>query len=159
MAKKPSFYEAVADDHHIGRRCSAQRLTRDENGEPNGVSPAFFELDINKNEKDLSCDWLEFFSENRPEQIAGVKDALSKRMGGGNGSRIVVCNVGALKEIGSRFRTGIQIKGKGRKNDPSYSGVFGLPMDNSNGDLIAALVDDAVLELLNADPWPTKKKA
>ena len=148
-----SQYSQIPSDHHVARRCSAQRLVTDENGIITGVSPAFFSLRPHMKENDLSCNWVEHIEGTRDQQLASCKESM-KKIRGGAGSRVIISSVDKVRAIGTLFKTKLVIKTKGKKADPSYSGVYGLPLDNSNGDLIAALVDGAVNDIVDLAPWP-----
>lgn len=140
----------------MARRCSSQKLARDEDGKILGVSPAFFHLRREINEKDLSCNWIEHINDTREKQIAAVKESM-KKIKGGKGSRVIISEVGILCAIADKFKVELTCKTKGQKNDPSYSGIYGLPRDNSNSDLIAALVKGGVKEIEDWAPWPENK--
>lgn len=148
-----SKYQKIPNDNHVARRCSQQRLVRSEEGEIIGVSPAFFRLRQELSETDLSCNWIEHINGSKEKQVAAVKESMMK-LKGGKGSRVVISEVGVLCTIAERFKVKLICKTKGKKNDPSYSGVYGLPRDNSNSELIAALVQGGVKEIEDWAPWP-----
>lgn len=63
-------------------------------------------------------------------------------------SGVAVLNAGSVRQIGSAHKQTLAVRHTPNRNDPSYSRVSGLPLDNSDEHLTAALVDEAYRDFL-----------
>ncbi len=148
LAAQGCLMKNIPDDHRVARLCGRQKQVRDEAGKVIGVNPQFFELRPKKNEDYLSCDWVDFFSGSEDKKLAGVRKALKSRMpGGGKEARIAVMGVSLLKECGIKRDHKIRVLQK--KNSSSYSGISGLPLDNSDMVLLQTMSDEAIVSLVS----------
>ncbi len=139
----------IPDEHHVARYCGRQKQII-EDGKVLGVQPQFFTLRAEKKppETYLSCDWMEFFSEDRDEQLDGVCKALTGKMDKiGKTAKIAIMSVSSIKSCGNKHSKKIKILQK--KKTSSYSGIYGLPQDSSDLDLLAALADEEMIDLVS----------
>jgi hypothetical protein len=150
MDNKLKKYQNIPDDNHVARHCSDQRLLFDENDQPYGVSPAHFELKGHIKETYLSCNWYENYGEDQRERLKKI-GVFWRKFDWGKSGRAIISNVSKIKKTGQKFGIIISVKtvGTKAKADPGYSGIYNLPLDNSNGDLLAALAEETVDGIIN----------
>ncbi len=146
MKKFP--HKLIEDGHHVVRKCSRQKQARDEHDNVIGVNPSFFRLRTEKNELYLSSCWLEYFEGNETEKIEEVTHYLKNKMGKWGNALLAKSNVGLIKECGTKRGHKITVKHKPKKDDLAYSGILGLPLDNSDIALLDALSNETATTLL-----------
>lgn len=130
----------LTDEDHVIRYGSKNKFNRDVDGNITGLSPAFFHFRVDRLEQDLSCDWAEHFGVDEQEQFMGTHQGLVARGHTcAKSGKLVSINVGNIKTVAQEFDIEADVEVKGIKRYPSYSGIYGLPKDNSKGELLAAL--------------------
>ena len=118
---------------------------RDEKGNFKHVLPCFFELRTEKKEKDLSCDWIEYFSGNNEKRLDYVRSAIKARFRKIRASaKLVIMGVSSIKECGKKYDKKIKV----HNDKKSKSGIYGMPLDNSDTALLQALVNDTIVGIV-----------
>jgi hypothetical protein len=139
-------YSQIAEGHHVARRCGYQVIERDVNtNEVVGLYPTAMRLRQNIRETYLSINWLEHCNGTKIERLkvilaihrAKAKGRLSPQSG------IAVLNIGRVREIGTAHGRNLAVRHTPSRDDPSYSRISGLPLDNADDLLIAGLADEA----------------
>lgn len=123
----------LKDRHNVFRYCKPSVCSK----ERQVIFEEAFELRKNINEKDLSCQWVEFYP-YRPEKAKNELRIEPRKNG-----FITKMNVGKIIEYGNKFGlTSIYVARKDKKT--SYSGIFNT--SNENRRFLKALSDDATNE-------------
>jgi hypothetical protein len=151
--KKQSRRADVPNEQHIARYCNPQRVIRDPiTKEILGVQPWAFELRQKLNETYLSTHWMEFFSADSDKQFKAVLAALRvKHRGVVAQAAFVKLNAGAVVQAGAERNHSIRIRDRSSPIDPGYSGIYGMPQDNSDLGLLAWLASECCLEVRGVD--------
>ena len=142
--------DAVPDPDHISRWCGGSHV----NPETGAPAPGAFMLRPADKDRSLSVNWLEFLRQlDRQSEISEIQRILAKKLRVGSRSRIAVLNV-------FRSRVSVSRKTSGRIaisvehdpvsmpdvwDDPSHSGIYGLPLEESDEPAIA--LAEAVIEI------------
>jgi hypothetical protein len=131
----------VPDDDHVARHCNPQRVIRNPITRAiMGVFPQAFELRIKINENYLSTHWMEFFTADTGTQFCAVVQALrDKGRDVTRQSAIARLNAGSVVNAGIARGHSIRIRDRSSPANPGYSGIYGMPPDNSDLDFLAAL--------------------
>ena len=133
---------------HVARHCNPQRVIRYPiTGEVQGVFPEAFELRIKMNEEYLSAHWMEYFSPDIAAQFLEVVKALRKKRDVVPNSAIARLNAGLIVRAGSLRGHSLRIRDCSSTSDPGYSGIFGLPRDNSDAELLALLATECCIQV------------
>jgi len=93
----------------------------------------------------LSTNWLEYHEDDKLaclRSIVAIHRAKAKGRLSPN-SGVAVLKAEQIRDIGSAHDRKLSVRHTPTKNDPSYSRVSGLPLDNSNELLLAALAEEA----------------
>jgi hypothetical protein len=152
--KKPNkhAYKVVPDINHVARYCNRHRVIRDLITQKIiGVRPQAFELRPDIKEKDLSAYWMEcpeFKATGLESQFQAVVTALrNKHPNVRLEAAFARLNVGRIMQAGLRRQLSIKVLCKSKKNDPGYTGIFGMPLDNSDKIILAQLADECCVEV------------
>ena len=149
MAKRK--YSRIDDEHHVVRRCGYQVIERDSlTRTVVGLFPKAMMLRTEIKEKYLSVNKLEHCDGTKIEQLKSVvaiqrakaKSKLSLRSG------VATFKTGRILEIGTRNGHRLVVTFTPKRDDPSYSRVSGLPLDNSDEILIASLTIEAYQDFM-----------
>src|SRR5258708_2680440 len=144
-------YARITDEHHVVRRCGKQAIERDKlTNAVVGLFPAAMRLREQINETYLSANWLEHCDGTKNERLKVVaviyrrkaKRPLSLESG------IAVVNAGRVREIGSGHHRNLAVRFTPSRDDPSYSRISGLPLDNSDELLVASLAEEAYQDFM-----------
>jgi len=144
-------YAHIVEEHHVVRRCGSQAIERDKlTNAVVGLFPTAMKLREKINEKYLSANLLEHCDGTKVERLKAIvaiyrtkaERALSMQSG------VAVINAGRIREIGGAHRRSLAVRHTPNREDPSYSRVSGLPLDNSDELLIASLVEEAYLDFM-----------
>jgi hypothetical protein len=153
-------YARIGDEHHVVRRFGNQVIERDElTNAVVGLFPAAMRLRVKIKETYLSANWLEHCNGTKVERlkvIAAIYRAIAKTPLSLE-SGISVMNAGRIRQIGNVHRRNLAVRHTPKRDDPSYSRVSGLPLDNSDDLLTASLAEEAyqdftLLRDLDAQP-------
>lgn len=114
----------IPSANHVARYCKPSQI-----GSSGAIRGEAFGLRKEKNEEYLSCNWLEYLK--KPDRSAEIREVCrvlrNKKFTLKNNGRIAVLNVGEVilhvKEI---LSIPLSILHMGGKEDPSYSGIYGL---------------------------------
>lgn len=140
--------EDIPDGDRVARLCTTQRQISGENNEVIGIQPQFFELRPKRKETDLSCEWVEFYSGDEEEKIKYIKNAVKERTKyKGKKAKIVILDVTSIKNCG--LSRGRKIRVQQKKITSSYSGIYGLPKDNSDFELLGELLENTILDIVD----------
>lgn len=140
-------YFELQDEHNVIRKCSRQKQAW-KDGELIGIDPCFFSLSKN-DEGYLSCSWLEYFSGNDSDRLIKTYKCMLVCMKGWTNVLLAKSNVSKLKECASKRGCKLRIINvRDNKVWPSYTKISGLPLDNSNIELLDALAHETSTELL-----------
>lgn len=132
---------AVPDSDHVARYCSPLHIDHGD------LQASAFLLRRNKNEKDLSVNWLEkIHPSDRAEQIRLLQQTFAEKMVRiSAGAEFAVLNVGGLRKNvaeGCPECPLLEVLHLPKQDDPSRSGIFGIERDDQ---LVAELLLEAVL--------------
>ena len=56
-------------------------------------------------------------------------------------------DAGLVVQAGAARKLSIRIRDRSMPNDPGYSGIFGMPLDNSDLDFLALLANECCIEI------------
>lgn len=130
----------INEHHHVARHCNHQRLDRDPTtGEVRGVFPQEFELRPWLNEEYLSLNWFEYFECELAEQYQKILATLRKKRKVHGDSAIARLNAGAIISVGIGRNLNLRLRNKSSRYNPAYAGLEGMPLDNSDSDLLVGL--------------------
>lgn len=133
---------------HVSRYIPRKKLLVDDKENPVGILPQAFEMRVDKEEKDLSVNWLEHFGNNYQQNIAHMVQSFTlswNRQGAkiGKGSAFSVANVGVLEnkcaQIGQKS-VKVLLDEKPKNSNPSHARIIRLPINN-----------DEVMQVLASD--------
>jgi hypothetical protein len=133
---------------HVARHCNPQRIIRHPvTRQVQGVWPEAFELRVTKNEKYLSVHWMECFSTDVDLQFRDVVKALRKKRCVVPNSAIARLNAGLIARAGSLRGHLLRIRDRSSTSDPGYAGIFGMPRDNSDAELLALFATECCTQV------------
>ena len=126
--------------HHVARYCNTQLVDRDpETLVFRGIFPQAFALRENDRGY-LSVSWFEKFAGGNNSKLKGVIGALRGYMKEVRPkAAIAVLNVGFIVNTGTRLGHPIRVRDKTSKSKPQYAGIEGMPLNNSDGELLEIL--------------------
>lgn len=112
--------EPIPDEHHVARHCQPTSIRED--GTP---GPGAFICD---DADGISCNWLEYFSSERAQQVSEVRAALAAQRKIRRSHKLAILNVGVARR-GAFERLGQQIAivkdpriaEDGKQADPSHA--------------------------------------
>ena len=139
----------VPNSDHVARYCNPQLVIRDPKTQAIiGLFPQAFELREKIKETYLSTHWMESFAEVVDAQFKRVVAALRKKHPSvrplGAFARL---NAGLIVQAGAARKLSIRIRDRSNPNDPGYSGIFGMPLDNSDLEFLALLANECCIEI------------
>lgn len=150
MAKKK--YSRIDDEHHVVRRCGYQVIERDAlTNKVVGLFPNAMMLRLEIKEKYLSVNMLEHCDGTKIEQlkaVVAIQRAKAKKGKLSLQSGVAILETGRILEIGTRNSHRLVVRFTPNSDDPSYSRVSGLPLDNSDQILIASLTVEAYRDFM-----------
>ena len=145
--KQPRRKDLPTEDH-IARYCSPQRVIRDPNTNVIiGVFPQAFKLRPKIKETYLSSHWMESFSTDIDSQFEAVAAALGKKLSIEPKAAIARLNVGYVVQAGEKKTHFIRIRDQSTQNNPGYSGIYGMPLDNSDSIFLYLLATECCIEV------------
>jgi hypothetical protein len=92
----------------------------------------------------LSGGLLETISTTPVKQLQHIKVLMGKVLPLHKKGAMVVCNAKTLAEIGTKRAKKLQAVHKPKAANPGYSGLYGLPPDNADTDLLQMLAAEGV---------------
>lgn len=147
-APKQPRRKDVPPEDHVARYCNPQRVIRDPNTNAIiGVFPQVFKLRPKIKEKYLSSHWMESFSPDVDAQFQAVVAALGKKLTIEPKAAIARLNVGYVVQAGVMKNYSIRIQNHSKPNDPGYSGIYGMPLDNSDSIFLDLLATECCIEV------------
>ena len=136
----------IPDEHHVARYCSSSRL-QIVDGVIRGIFPQAFELRVERQETTLSTNYLEHRSGNRDEQLQGImQDMAGKGVEPRRTGAFGVMHVGKTIQCGIDRSRALHVYRQKHDQDPSYATIRGLPLDNSDIELLNLLATVACVE-------------
>lgn len=130
-------------DQHIARLGGKQKIALDENGDVLFINHHFFELRPTI-DKYVSCNWMEFFPDPVNNQIKEISKALKRKgVRSSKSAKLIRLSVGALYQCGEERGYDVKVHHRPKSEDPSYSGISGLPADNRDSELLEAMAHAA----------------
>jgi hypothetical protein len=135
----------VQDGDHVARYCSFQKLVH----EPTlSVIPAAFELRQHKDEKFLSVNHCEHHVGARLAQLKAVlTDLTAKTFNWSKSGAFAIANAKLIRDCGKARSRDLRVRRRHHEKDQSYASIDGLPLDNSDRELLALLAADATAEV------------
>jgi hypothetical protein len=150
-SRKRSPYAPVPETDHIARYCNPQRVIRHPiTDEVEGVYPQAFELRPKIKETYLSTDWMEcpkLSAGDVDDQFRAVIAAVRRRLKVKDSAALARLNVGRVLEAGLRRGLSIRVFCRSKRDDPGYTGVYGMPPDNSDTVFLAQLANECCVEV------------
>jgi hypothetical protein len=144
QARRPDVPHA----DHVARHCNPQRVIRHPvTRQVQGVWPEAFELRVTKNEDYLSVHWMECFSTDVGLQFRQVVKALRKKRDVVPNSALARLNVGLIVRASSLRGHSLRIRDRSSTSDPGYSGIYGMPRDNSDAELLALFATECCIQV------------
>ena len=146
MARQP--HKTLADEHHVVRYCNNQRIEKDPHtGNAVGLFPDAMQLRTREKEEYLSTNWLEYVAGTRNDRLKSILGILRGKIPSiKETSGLAVLRVEKIKDAGKETGHKITVRFTPNRNDPSYARILGLPLDNSDTELVSLLVDEAFNE-------------
>lgn len=152
----------VPPQDHVARHCNPQRVIRDPKTDKiTGTHPAAFALRDKEGEPYLSLYWMEFFHQGVPEQFRSVVAALRRKRTVRPRSAIARLSVQAILDAACERGQVLRLKDRSHRDSPGYVGLEGLPLDNSDMELLALFATQCcndvkgVAEIDAMTPLPT----
>jgi hypothetical protein len=145
--------EDVPNTDHVARYCNPQRVIRDPNTHAiTGVFPQAFALRPEIKESYLSTHWMESFAVEVDAQFQSVVAALRDKFVKVRPKAAVArLNVGCVVQEGAMRELSIRIRDRSNQNNPGYSGIYGMPRDNSDIEFLALLANECCIEVRGVD--------
>lgn len=141
----------VPKTDHVARYCNPQRVIRNPQTKAvEGVWPEAFALRVEVQETYISTHWMERFSEDVDAQFGAVVRALRKKFvtyGVKRRAAIARVNAGLVVEAGSLRGHAIRIRDRSTAHDPGYCGIYGVPLDNSDTELLGLFANQCCVEV------------
>jgi hypothetical protein len=151
MSKAPKQHrrEDVPHKDHVARYCNPQRVIRDPNTHAiTGVFPQAFALLPKIKESYLSTHWMESFAVDVDAQFQAVVAVLRDKLDIVRPEAAVArLNAGCVIQGGAMRGLSIRIRDRSSRNDPGYSGIYGVPRDNSDVEFLALLANECCIEV------------
>lgn len=145
---KQAHRKDVPPEDHVARYCNPQRVMRDpDTNAIMGVFPQAFKLRTKINEKYLSSHWMESFSTDVDTQFQAVAAALGKKLTIEPKAAIARLNVGYVVQAGVKKNHSIHVRNQSKPNNPGYSGIHGMPLNNSDSIFLDLLATECCIEV------------
>ena len=141
MGSEVQVHRKLSSNHNVARYCGPKSL-RGTDGLPS--RDAFLLRTIHGNlEEYLSTNWLEHFHQSeRPIQLAGVRQSLSRNLTLSRNGKLAVLNIGASTALcKSKAQVDIQFRTTGEPDDPSHTGIYGYNKPTRNAKVATVLAD------------------
>jgi hypothetical protein len=136
----------IPNSDHVARYCNPQRVVRDPRTKVvTGVFPQAFEL--RSGEGYLSTYWMEAFVGDIDFRFKSVLGALRKKFQLKPTGAFARLNAGDVVQSGTVRNRVLRIRDRSHVNDIGYSGIYGLPADNSDWELLALLAHECCKEV------------
>ena len=129
---------------HVARYCSSQKIDR--KVQPAEPMPFAFALREGK-ETFLSVNHCEHHSGARLDQLRSILgDLTAKGYGWSKSGGFSVLNSGKVLECGEARDRALRVRRRHHHLDRSYASIEGLPVDNSDSELLALLATKGSVE-------------
>lgn len=147
-------HTTIPDEHHVVRRCGFQTIERDSvTNQIVGLYPRLMQLRVGLDEKYLSVNLLEHCPGSRNDRLRAVvaihRAKAQSKLSPNSGVAIVSAE--RIREIGAGHKRTLTVRHTPNKRDISYSRVSGLPLDNSEEHLSAALAEEAFQDFMTLE--------
>ena len=136
--------DVIPDADHICRLCGGSHIREDGTIAASAFKPR-------PGEAYLSVNWLEILNAIDPDEaIAKVQRVLAKKRKIGASARWAILNVGQARSVvapGSQARSQLSAVHEPELQDPSHSGLYGVPEDDN---MIPELLAQAISGIVPA---------
>jgi hypothetical protein len=137
------------DEEHFVRMCSRQKQIRDADGALLGVTWTAFSHRTEINEDDLSGALLECFSGTQKQQVIKAVEAMKNAgLVISDKHAVALCLAKSIRECGTKHKRNLRVRHEPNKKNASYSKIRGLPLDNSDHELLSLLAVDSVVSCI-----------
>ena len=134
------------DEEHFVRLCSRQKQIRESDGTLRGVTWEAFSLRTKIKEDYLSGALLEHFQGTQREQaVAAVEAMKSAGVVFSDKHAVALCLAGSIRRCATKQERKLRVRHEPNKKNAAYSKVRGLPLDNSDNELLSLLAADSVV--------------
>lgn len=135
----------INDGEHIARYCGFQKLVH----EPAlSVTPAAFELRHGVGETYLSVNHCEHHAGVRLGQLRGILNDLdAKGFKVAKSGALAVVDAKVIRDCGAVRSRDLRVRRRHHEKDRSYASIDGMPVDNSDKDLLDLLAAAANSEV------------
>jgi hypothetical protein len=149
--KRPA-YAPVPSTNHLARYCNPQRVIRDPITRAiTGAYPPAFELRPQIKETYLSTYWMEFPPADTATVDAQFRTVLTtlrcKHPNVKPEGAFARLNAGRVVQAGLLRQLSIRILCRSKRDDPGYTGIYGMPLDNSDSIFLAQLANECCIEV------------
>jgi hypothetical protein len=90
---------------------------------------------------------MEYFSADVDHQFQEVVKALREKRDVVPNSALARLNVGLILKAGLLRGHSLRIRDRSSTSDPGYSGIYGMPRDNSDAELLALLATECCIQV------------
>lgn len=120
----------IDGQHHVIRHVPWAKLER-RDGEVIGFTPYAFRVRVERDERDLSGAWAEFFDGDHPTQVRSAARSLKEVINVSPTSAFAVGNAAAIRAAASvSVGVAIRVVWAAIKGQPAKAGVYGVPPDD-----------------------------
>jgi hypothetical protein len=154
----------IPADHHVARYCHPQRgVVRDPSTKAIlGLWPQAFELRSRnvtlptgqvqiQREAYLSLNYFEHFGHDLANQLLEILATMRAKFKRPPEPVIARLNVGRIIACGTANNRLLRVRRKFSKTDPSYAALEGLPLDNSDHNLLTQMAQRAWVAIYTSD--------
>lgn len=139
--------DTIPDEDHIARYCGYSDL--DEDGQ---IGASAFMLNVKKDEKELSVDWLEFLNcSSRENEIIEMRNVYANRLDVGKKAKIAILNVGNVrqtvreKSLDNRELKVLHDPLTSEGDQSPHSGIYNLQQDDE-------LIHELLVQIVSQSP-------
>lgn len=136
----------IPDGEHVARYCGHQKIVTSSAGP--SVTPAAFELREQASEKYLSVNHCEHHTGTRLDQLRLILGNLTTKGFTWRASgALAVLDAAEVRRCGEDRSTPLRVRRRHHEQDPSYASIDGMPLNNSDLELLDMLAAAANAEV------------
>lgn len=140
-------HRELMDAEHWVRHCSRQRIIYDQLGNALGITYQAFVLRTERQETYLSGAHFEHVNGTTKDRLRELLRILRQTLKIGQNDGMAICNAGSVRRIGTSKSVLLRLRLTPNRWNAAYSKLSGLPVDNSNVELLEMLAASGVSEL------------